>query len=206
MIDFQTHPESGPDNILVLDFESNCLGFEKNFHPLELAAKVVNKDLEVIGTFGPTVFSVPQEAMDAMGDFVTKMHTETGLLERMKNGRTFQAADIDHYFAGFIQQFFPFKGDTLPDGTTFRGVVIGGNSLAGVDIPALRDFMPLTYSQMSYRTIDVSSINELMKRIAPEILATMPPKESDHTALKDIDECIKELRYYRDAAFAGTRA
>ena len=52
---------------------------------------------------------------------------------------------------------------------------------------------------LHYRTIDVSSVKELVKRWYPGVVP--PPKQSSHRALDDIKESIAELRFYRDNAF-----
>jgi oligoribonuclease len=59
--------------------------------------------------------------------------------------------------------------------------------------------MPTLHEFFHYRTIDVSSIKELVKRWYP----SFPPfeKEKAHLALADIKESIAELQYYREKIF-----
>lgn len=198
-LEFGTHPLSSPTNTVILDFESTGLGHMDGFAPLELAAKIINADFEVIATFTSKIFNVSQETLEAMNEYVTKMHTTTGLLSKLLDPvhPRFEADEIDRMFAGFITKFFPKRGEIMEDGVRFRGITIGGNSLAGVDLPALRMFMPVSYAQLDYTTLDVSSVRKLMERFDPAGLAKMPAKGSDHTAMRDIDECISELNYYR---------
>lgn len=47
--------------------------------------------------------------------------------------------------------------------------------------------------------MDVSTLKELCFRWYPDRRA--PPKEFNHTARKDIEESIKELRFYRENIF-----
>ena len=49
--------------------------------------------------------------------------------------------------------------------------------------------------------IDVSSIKELCRRWYPKIYYGQPEKGLAHRALADIQESIRELRYYRRTAF-----
>jgi oligoribonuclease len=51
-----------------------------------------------------------------------------------------------------------------------------------------------------YRNLDVSTLKELARRWAPEVLAGLQ-KTSKHLALEDIRESIDELRYYRAFLF-----
>lgn len=50
---------------------------------------------------------------------------------------------------------------------------------------------------MDYRVIDISGVGELVRRWNRPYWEAMPAKLRDHTALTDIREGVKELRYYR---------
>lgn len=67
-------------------------------------------------------------------------------------------------------------------------------------------YMPELEAWFHYRNVDVSTLKELARRWAPEVVRGFE-KRSAHTALADIRESIEELRHYR-AHFiaAGTRA
>jgi oligoribonuclease len=58
--------------------------------------------------------------------------------------------------------------------------------------------MPRLEKYFHYRNLDVSTIKELARRWAPDILNGVR-KESKHTALSDIRDSIDELRHYRTA-------
>lgn len=60
----------------------------------------------------------------------------------------------------------------------------------------LQKFFPDVYRDLAYRSIDVSSIKELVKRWMPEHQWREP--ESEHRALSDVHNSIAELNYYRD--------
>jgi len=51
-----------------------------------------------------------------------------------------------------------------------------------------------------YRNLDVSTIKELARRWAPDVLAGLK-KTSQHLALADIRESIEELVHYRRTLF-----
>ena len=63
--------------------------------------------------------------------------------------------------------------------------------------------MPDLEKYFHYRNLDVSTLKELAKRWAPQVVNGFQ-KESAHTALSDVRDSIAELRYYRSkiAAFA----
>jgi len=60
--------------------------------------------------------------------------------------------------------------------------------------------MPELEAYFHYRNLDVSSVKEMVKRWAPEILKGVF-KESKHLALDDIRDSINELIYYRRHVF-----
>jgi len=77
---------------------------------------------------------------------------------------------------------------------------LAGNSIA-TDRGFLARDMPILDDYLHYRMIDVSSIKELCRRWYPKIYYGQPEKGLAHRALADIEESIRELRYYRRIAF-----
>ena len=78
---------------------------------------------------------------------------------------------------------------------------VAGNSIA-TDRGFIARDMPALDNHLHYRMIDVSSIKELCRRWYPRIYRTgSRGKGLAHRALADIQESIKELRYYRRTAF-----
>jgi oligoribonuclease len=58
----------------------------------------------------------------------------------------------------------------------------------------IRREMPMVADFCTFRIIDVSSIKELLRRIAPD--GPRFYKRSDHTALADAKGSLEELRFY----------
>jgi oligoribonuclease len=56
--------------------------------------------------------------------------------------------------------------------------------------------MPSLGHFLHYRTVDVSTLKELVKRWYPAL--ELPKKKETHRALDDIRESIQELRFYRE--------
>lgn len=185
-----------PDNILMLDFETTGFAKDPNVVPLEGAAIIVDAGLNELAAFGPIAIHADVWDLDHMGDYVRDMHTKTGLLDRVA-ASTITVADFDRMLSEFAAPYFPAKKSEQPDGTKYRGMVIGGNSVK-FDFDVIEAHFPLTLANMDYRVIDITSVGELFRRWNPTAWAAMPPKGSNHTAMVDIVEGIKELRYYRD--------
>lgn len=62
--------------------------------------------------------------------------------------------------------------------------------------------MPELETYFHYRNLDVSTLKELARRWAPDVLGGLD-KESRHLAMDDIKDSIEELRYYRQNLFSA---
>ena len=113
-----------------------------------------------------------------------KHHTESGQVERV--------ADSEHDAPGAEAQVLEFLREKIEPGLA----PLAGNSVHQ-DRAFLRRWMPRLHDFLHYRNVDVSTLKELARRWAPEVLAEAPPKAGSHRALDDIRESIRELEHYR---------
>ncbi|HEU5044533.1 MAG TPA: oligoribonuclease [Nocardioidaceae bacterium] len=155
---------------------------------IEVAALVTDFDLNVLGEGVDVVIKPPQEALDQMIEFVTEMHTTSGLLNELDKGVTLQEAE--DLVLGYVREHCP-DGSRPP---------LAGNTVA-TDRAFLARDMPTLESFLHYRIVDVSSVKELARRWYPRVYYNAPTKSGNHRALADIQESIEELRYYRAAVF-----
>lgn len=183
-----------PDNGLWVDFEATGLISHDGVVPIEGAAIITDADLNELASFGPFAIHATEDELSVMDGFVTNMHTKTGLIPRVReSSMTREQFDIE--LAAFAAPFFPAKGEQ-PDGSWYRGMEVGGNSVK-FDFAVIEKFFPKTLANMDYRVIDVSSVGALVRRWNHDAWAAMPAKASDHTAMTDIRASLDELRYYR---------
>ena len=84
--------------------------------------------------------------------------------------------------------------------TDARSVPLCGNSI-GTDRRFLARYLPAIEDYLHYRSVDVSSVKELVKRWYPDLVPRLPHKAGTHRALDDIRSSIEELRFYREAVF-----
>lgn len=157
---------------------------------VEIATIITDDDLEIVAEGPDLVVSATDEQLAEMDDFVTRMHTESGLLERIKT------ADITLADAGAATLKFIQEHVNDP-----RSVPLCGNSI-GTDRRFLAIYLPEIEEYLHYRSVDVSTIKELGRRWSPKIVEQAPSKAGSHRALDDIRESIEELRYYREHLFA----
>src|SRR3954471_17896247 len=155
---------------------------------VEVAVVVTDYDLKPLDPGFNIVIKPDQSALDHMGEFVTQMHTESGLITEIPNGVTL--AEAEYEVLEYILKFVP-DAQTAP---------LAGNTI-GTDRAFLAKYMPRVDAHLHYRSVDVSSIKELARRWFPRIYFNSPQKAGGHRALADILESIRELDYYRKAAF-----
>jgi len=71
-----------------------------------------------------------------------------------------------------------------------------GNSICQ-DRRFLAREMPELEAYFHYRNLDVSSLKELARRWAPEVIGQLT-KQGSHLAMDDILDSIQELKHYRE--------
>lgn len=178
------HPKN--DRLVWIDLEMT--GLELDRHVIvEVAALVTDADLNIIGEGVDLVVHAAPEQLAEMDDFVTTMHTSSGLLEEIKASTVSLREAEDAVLALIAQHCDPEHPAPL-----------AGNSIA-TDRSFIRAQMPRLDKALHYRMVDVSSLKELSRRWAPRVYFNQPDKGMAHRALADIVESIRELDYYRRA-------
>jgi oligoribonuclease len=156
---------------------------------VEIATLITDDELNIVAEGPDLVVHADDAALDGMDPFVVNMHTKSGLLEQIK-ASTISLADAGEQTLAFIQEHVPEAG-TVP---------LCGNSI-GTDRRFLAAALPDIEEYLHYRSIDVSSVKELVKRWYPGLDAKRPRGQGSHRALDDIRESVKELAYYREHVF-----
>jgi oligoribonuclease len=165
-------------------------GLEPERHVIvEIATIITDDHLNVIAEGPDLVIHATPEQLAQMGDFVTEMHTKSGLLTEIE-AATVTVPEAEAATLAFLREHAVEEG-TVP---------LCGNSI-GTDRRFLQQYMPTLESFFHYRNVDVSTIKELARRWNPEVLSALPEKETAHRALGDIRESIAELVHYRTALF-----
>jgi oligoribonuclease len=155
---------------------------------VEIAAVITDFDLNVLDEGIDLVIKPRAGTVEAMGDYVRKMHTDSGLIKEFDSG--IDLADAEAQVLEYIKKYIP-NPKTAP---------LAGNTI-GTDRLFITKYMPDLDAHLHYRSIDVSTIKELSKRWYPKVYFQAPKKDGGHRALADILESIEELKYYRSAVF-----
>jgi oligoribonuclease len=156
---------------------------------LEIATLVTDDDLQLVAEGPDIVVHQPEDALARMESPVVEMHARSGLVALVR-ASTVELAEAGRRTLAFVKQWAPEP----------RTVPLCGNSI-GTDRRFLATYLPELENHLHYRSIDVSSVKELVRRWYPHLLAARPHKVGAHRALDDIRESVDELRYYRDAVF-----
>ena len=159
-----------------LDLEKDVL--------VEIAVLVTDSELNVIGEGIDLVIAATPEQLAGMSEFVTQMHTNSGLITEIASGISVSAAE-----------------DAIIKYLESASTVAGKSPLAGNSVSVDRSFvardMPRLNHYLHYRTIDVSSVKELARRWNTKVYFNSPAKTGNHRALGDIQDSIAELAHYR---------
>ncbi|RDV46614.1 oligoribonuclease [Leifsonia sp. ku-ls] len=177
------------DRLVWIDCEMTGLDLEVD-ELVEIAVVITDFELNVLDPGLSIVIKPDDSALANMGDFVRQMHTTSGLIEEIPNGKSL--AEAEYEVLEYVLKFAP----------TARTAPLAGNTI-GTDRMFLAKYMPRLDNHLHYRNVDVSSIKELARRWFPRIYFNAPEKNGGHRALADILESIRELDYYRSAAFVA---
>jgi oligoribonuclease len=170
------------DNLIWIDLEMTGLDTQTD-RIIEIATIVTDSSLRIVAE-GP-VLAIHQSdtVLDAMDDWNRTTHGGTGLLQRVRESRL-TAAEAEAQTLVFLEEH----------------VAAGVSPMCGNSICQDRRFlareMPALEKFFHYRNLDVSTVKELARRWAPDVLAGVQ-KASTHLALDDIRESIQELEHYR---------
>jgi oligoribonuclease len=156
---------------------------------VEIATLLTDDDLTIVAEGPDLVVHTSEELLAAMDPFVVEMHTKSGLLDAIRSS-TISLADAGAATLAFLRAHVPEPG-TVP---------LCGNSI-GTDRRFLAAYLPDIENFLHYRSVDVSSVKELVRRWYPDVRSGRPRKQGSHRALDDIRESVEELRYYRTSVF-----
>ena len=174
------------DRLVWIDLEMSGLDVEA-CEILEIATIVTDSELEIIAEGPELVIHQPDEVLEAMDEWNTKHHGESGLTEAVKNSEV-SLREAERKTLEFVRRYCkegmaPLCGNTIWQDRRFLG-----------------QYMPRLEAFLHYRVIDVSSFKEVIYRwYSGEVRP--PSKGQSHRALDDIRESIEELRFYRGSVF-----
>lgn len=182
---------------LFTDVETTGLNFDtKTCHPiqnpmLQIAYQLWNSDLsqKLAETNYIVNYDYIDEILSFMDDYVTNMHTSTGLVDRLKDKtKTTDLQTIDATMTKLLKPYVDQGYRIMPVGNNIQ-----------FDVEVMRRHLPQTTALFHYALLDVSSIRRVFDILGSDFgKQTKENKASNHDAQTDIEECRKELLIYKD--------
>ena len=173
-------------NLIWIDLEMTGLD-TVNDRIIEVATIVTDKYLNELAEGPVLAISQSRATMDAMDDWNTRQHGESGLTARVLASNV-GLAEAEKATLDFLATW----------------VDPGASPMCGNSVCQDRRFlareMPELERYFHYRNLDVSTLKILAQQWAPEVAAGFN-KDSTHRALADIRDSIEELTWYRDHLF-----
>ena len=177
--------ENKEDRMVWIDLEMTGLDISRE-KIIEIATIVTEGDLTLVSEGPSLAISQPESELEKMDDWNITHHTKNGLLKRVRSdGVAIAQAErltleflMEHCLAGVP----PLCGNTI-----------------GQDRRFLRRYMPELHEFFHYRSVDVTSVKEIVRRWYPK--APRFSKPSGHRALDDIRGSIEELSHFREHVF-----
>ena len=169
-------------NLIWIDLEMTGLS-PKNDRIIEIATVVTDKDLNVLAEGPMYAIYQSQERLDAMDEWNTRQHGQSGLTERVKQSKITEA-EAELKTIEFLSAYLDPRQSPMC-----------GNSICQ-DRRFLARYMPKLEAFFHYRNLDVSTLKELAKRWNPKASEGLV-KSGQHLALADVHESINELKHYR---------
>ncbi len=165
-------------------------GLEPSRHVIvEIATLITDDNLNIIAEGPDLVVHQDDAALAEMDPVVVDMHTRSGLLDAIRTS-TMSLADAGAQTLEFIKTHV----------TEARRVPLCGNSI-GMDRRFLAAYLPEIEEYLHYRSVDVSTVKELVKRWYPALNSSRPRKAGAHRALDDVMESVSEMKFYREHVF-----
>ena len=167
--------------ICLLDLEMSGLDPDSE-RIIEVACFVVEADLTPVPGAEMCLAVMPDDpgVLDSMDEWNTRTHGESGLVRRVREDGV-SIKEAEDAVMKLLREHMT------------KGAIIAGNS-AHHDMRFIRREMPVVADFCTFRIIDVSSLKELLRRVAPN--GPRFYKKSDHTALADAKGSLDELRFY----------
>ncbi|MDB4459180.1 oligoribonuclease [bacterium] len=174
------------NNLIWIDLEMTGLIPDQD-SIIEIASIVTTPDLEIIAEGPVLAIHQSEETLTGMNEWCKVQHGKSGLTERVRQSTT-SLEEAEQATVNFLSLHVPAGKSP-----------ICGNSICQ-DRRFLAVHMKKLESFFHYRNLDVSTLKELARRWAPDVLSKVQKKET-HLALDDIRESILELSIYRKHLF-----
>lgn len=179
-----------PQRFLFVDLETTGVDEDRDLI-LEFAGILTDLELNEVARYREVLgASGLDHIRGLMDDYVTRMHTENGLLDEValasRNGRY----SLDHNVTVWLRE---------QTGSTGH-VWLAGSGVAHFDRRFIKAQLPKLDKRLTYYAMDVGILRRACQVWAPDL--PLPAPSKPHRAMDDIEGHLDEARYYK-ALLAG---
>jgi len=184
--------------ILWIDLETSGLDFVGDVI-LEAGLRITNLNGDTLDQTTELIYNMNWRSAIVRNDFVYDMHTKNGLIDDLNDLSLVTTREshlpslVEKRLCNWIDMRLPQLG---PDEVR----PMAGNSVH-LDRGFLAYHMPSLLTRWHYRNLDVSSMREACRMLAPTLFGKMPPPVKAHRPQGDLDESIKLWRWLQDNFF-----
>lgn len=174
-----------------VDVETDGLNYHedgsiRNVALLQLCYRILDQDMNVI-MYGNSYLGDHGCDLLKMDPYVFNMHCNSGVIHNIQSGNTKSTSIIQNSIITNIDNVVGDSDILIPMGNNVQ-----------FDVEVIRRRMPKLFKKFHYSYLDVSCIRNILDNtfpgLAPKIYSV---KGSNHNAEKDIDECIREYKIYK---------
>ena len=175
------------DLLVWLDLEMTGLD-PKKCTVIEIGVVITDNQLEIVEEGPAIAIHHSDKTLNGMEAWSRYHHKKSGLTEACRASKV-SLKKAESQVLHFIQKHCKKNSSPLCGNTIWQ------------DRRFLIKYMPTLEQYLHYRTIDVSSLKELVRRWYSDAHAMPHEKNSTHRVMDDIHESIEELRHYRGRVF-----
>lgn len=188
-----TTPHFGPARYFAVDLETT--GLADNAHMLEISVLILDAQLRVRTSYHSLV-DVDESVLEGMDPVVTKMHTQSGLLDALRTTENLPTlAQIESDLLAILDEH---QDADVP-------MHFAGGGVAQYDQPHFVRVMPAVAARLHYRPVDFSIIRQAYKD-ANGVELDVPGYEHPHRAEVDLDHDVQVGRVIYDMLRMAHRA
>ena len=175
-----------------VDVETDGLNYDETGRSrkcslLQLCYIILDQDMNVI-MFGNGYIKDHGCDLIDMDPYVFDMHCKSGVIQKIQSGNGIILKEFEDSIITNINNVVGLDDVLIPMGNNVQ-----------FDVEVIRRAMPRVYKKFHYSYFDVSCVRNILDNVFPGFASKIYSiKGSNHNAEKDIDECIREYKIYRD--------
>lgn len=154
---------------------------------LQLCYRILDQDMNVI-MYGNSYIKDHGCDLMRIDPYVFNMHCNSGVIQNIQSGNSELLVDLERSIITNIENVIGTGDVLMPMGNNVQ-----------FDVEVIRRKMPRLFKKFHYSYFDVSCMRNILDNVFPGLAPKIySVKGSNHNAEKDIDECIREYKIYKE--------